>query len=301
MKFTPQEGSALYGLLAGTTTDIILKTDRDGYVLHASSAFERLGFRLPNMLIGPHILDLVHPSHAAVVKAEHEAAIHGRPAADWVEFLAQTVNRRQRWFAIQIRPLADDDGTIYGALGIMRCIEDKKTLEEQVFTASLTDPLTGLTNRKAFVSMLEYLVDARIGGFLALFKIDHFKALNMQYGHAFGDRVLVFFADLLRMLTGPEEIISRVGGENLGVLLPGASPNRAAATCEQIVSTLAEIPQLLGDGRVSITASAGVAPIAKSLDETIKRAELALFLAKAKGCSRVEMDRELPVPRVSDA
>ena len=60
--FTSREGSALYRMLAENTADIILKTDCEGFIVHASPAIEQLGVGFPSMLIGPHILDLIHPS-----------------------------------------------------------------------------------------------------------------------------------------------------------------------------------------------------------------------------------------------
>jgi diguanylate cyclase (GGDEF)-like protein/PAS domain S-box-containing protein len=290
LKFTLKESSALYRLLADNTTDIILKTDRDGFIVHASPAIERLGLALPNMLIGPHLLDLVHPSRAAAVKAEHEAAIRGRQDGRWIEFPALTEDHRQRWFEIQLRCLMDDHDEIYGALGIMRSIEERRTFEEKLFAAEMTDALTGLTNRKAFIAMLQHLVDNRVGGCLAMFDIDHFRAINMQHGQSFGDEVLVVFSDLLRTSMRQDDIISRIGGESLGVLLPGTGSAQAEAICRRVITTLSEIREALGPDAFSITASAGIAPIGGSLDNTIKRTELALFLAKAKGRNRLELD-----------
>lgn len=291
LNFTLRESSALYRLLADTTSDIILKTDRDGYIVHASPGIARLGVSLPNMLIGPHILDLVHPACAAAVKSEHDAAIGGRRNGRWVEFPALTNDRQERWFEIQMRCLADEAGAIYGALGIMRSIEERRAFEERLFAAAMTDPLTGLTNRPAFITMLQHLVDTQIGGCLALFDIDHFKAINMKYGQSTGDEVLVAFSDFVRTLIRSKDIVSRVGGESLGILLPRATPVQAEAICQRIIDTLSEIGRTAGAGGVSVTASAGVARISGSLDDTIRRAEMALFFAKANGRSRLEMDK----------
>jgi diguanylate cyclase (GGDEF)-like protein/PAS domain S-box-containing protein len=295
-KFTRNESSALYRLLAENTTDIILKTDRDGFIVHASPAIERLGLARPDLLIGPHILDLVHPSRAAAVRSVHEAAIGGRAAGNWVEFPALTGDDRERWFEIQLRCLADDRDEIYGALGIMRSIEERRTYEEKLFAAAMTDALTGLTNRKAFIAMLQHLVDNRVAGCLAIFDIDHFRTINMQHGQAFGDEVLVVFADLLRSTMRRQDIISRIGGESLGVLLPGTTPAQAEAICGRVIATLGEIREALGADAFSITASAGVACIGGSLDDSIKRTELALFLAKGKGRNRLEMEAGLGLP-----
>lgn len=292
--FTSRESSAVRHLLAESASDIILKTDRGGFVLHASPAIERWGLPLPNTLIGSHIEHLAHPACAAAVRAEHEATIAGEGAElgrGWLEFLALTADGAGRWFEIRMERLVDESGAAYGAVCLMHSIEERRRYEERLFAAAMTDPLTGLTNRPAFIQMLGHLIEQQTGGYLAIFDIDHFKQINMQYGQAVGDEVLVVFADLLRTLMRGEDIISRIGGQSLGVLLPAASLAQAEAICQRIVATLSEARRAGGAQSRAITASAGVAEIAGSLDATIKRAETALFLAKAKGRNRVEIDR----------
>ena len=296
VKFTPRDTSVLYRLLAEDTTDIILKTDRKGYILHASPGIRRLGLALSGQLIGNHIVDLVAPAFSAIVKAEHDAAIAGGQRGRWIEVPALTGTGEKRWFEIQIRALFDEDDRVTGAISVMRNIDERKALEEQLFAAAMTDPLTGLTNRKAFIAMLQHLVDDQIGGCLALFDLDHFKTINMQFGQSVGDEVLVAFSDLLRTMMRSDDIVSRIGSESLGVLLPRATPDQAEAICARVITALSEIRQTAGSSGLTITASAGVARIDGSLDDTLKRAELALFFAKAKGRNRLEMDEGLRFP-----
>lgn len=297
MKFTGRESSALYRLLADTTSDIILKTDRNGFIVHASPAIERLGISLPGMLIGPHIQDLVHPACAPAIEAQHKAAIAGRAGGEWAEYPAQADDRHERWFEIRMRRLEDERGHAYGALGLMRSIEERRAFEEKLFAAVMTDPLTGLTNRGAFVAMLRHIVDEEVGGCLALFSLDHLKAINMKHGQAVGDEVLVTFSNVLRTRLRAQDIISRVGGESLGVLLPEASPAQAEAVCRRIIAALPEKGRIAGAAGLPITASAGIARISDSLDDTLKRAEMALFYAKARGRNRLEVDGKAELRR----
>jgi diguanylate cyclase (GGDEF)-like protein/PAS domain S-box-containing protein len=292
-----RESSALYRLLSDATTDIIVKTDRKGFIVHASQAIESLGISLPDMLIGPHIRDIVHPACAAAIGGHHEAAIDGQHDGDWMEFPALTSDRQERWFEIQMRRLVDGRGEVYGALSIMRSIEERRAYEERLFAAAMTDPLTGLTNRRAFLAMLGHMVDEKVGGCLALFALDHLKAINMRHGQAVGDEALVAFADALRGNLRSQDIISRAGSETLGVLLPAAAPEDAEAICRRTVDALAKTPLTAETGRLSITAGAGIARITGSVDDTLKRAEMALFLAKSTGSSRVEVDGRHPPRR----
>lgn len=291
MEFTFQESWTLYGLLAEATSDVILKTNSDGFIVHASPGIERLGVRLQADRIGPHVLDLVADSARAAVARELDAALAGQQTERWVEFPAVSNDDRDTWFELQARALRDDQGTVYGALAVMRSIDEKRVLKDQLFAATYTDPLTRLTNRAAFISMLEHMVDAGMDGCLAMFSIDFFRTINMKYGQHTGDDVLRVFADLLREMLRSDDLISRIGSERFAVLLPRTSPSQAQAICSRVVATLADLRQTVGESRMAITASGSVAQIAESLDSTIERAELALFCAKAKGRNRLEMEK----------
>ncbi len=292
MEFTFRESCTLYGLLAETTSDIILKTDLDGVIVHASPAIERLGVRIAT---APHLLSLVSESARDAVAVELASALSGQQAdgqtGRWVEFSAVSTDERDIWFELQVRTLRDEQGAVYGALAVMRSIDEKRVLKDQLFAATYTDPLTRLTNRAAFISMLEHMVEAQMDGCLAMFSIDFFRTINMKYGQNTGDDVLRVFADLLREMLRSDDLISRIGSERFAVLLPRTSPSQAQAICSRVVATLADLRQTVGESRMAITASGSVAQIADSLDSTIERAELALFFAKAKGRNRLEMEK----------
>jgi diguanylate cyclase (GGDEF)-like protein/PAS domain S-box-containing protein len=288
VEFTLQERSALYGLLADSSGDIILKTDRRGFVLAGSPALERLGLTLSAMLIGPHLRDLFRPDFRDLIEDEHRAAIAGRCSGAWLELPAGPDGGKPQWYETQVSSISDRSGRIYGALVLMRCIARRKSLEDRLFAAEYTDPLTRLTNRIAFVTMLDHLVARPHPAALALFDIDHFMTLNMRFGQSAGDDLLRDFAELLRAVTRSEDIISRVGGERFGVIMPGLEPEAAAAVCRPIVDVLGDAEGAAQGGDLAISTSVGIAGIAESTDSTVRNAELALFMAKAKGRSRIE-------------
>ncbi|KQM19408.1 diguanylate cyclase [Novosphingobium sp. Leaf2] len=296
MNFTFQESSVLYGMLAESTTDVILKTDAKGFIVHATVAISELGLSAAvtrgesGAAIGTHLLDLVSPDARQSVSRALSGALAGEDTG-WVEFPAVTHDDRRRWFEIRLRALLRHDGAPYGALGIMRNVDELRTLGERLFTATYTDPLTGLTNRAAFISMLQHMIEAKMDGCLGLFSIDFFRTINMQYGQGAGDTVLTVFADLLRDMLRSEDIISRIGSERFAVLLPRVTPAEAEAICRRVVTTLADLKQTVEASHFAMTASASVARIENSLDSTLERAEMALFVAKAKGRNRLEMEK----------
>lgn len=283
-----QERSALYALLAEATTDIIIKTDCHGYVLDASPGVGRLGLILPTMLIGPHLRDLVHPAFGDLIARELSATMGGRSSRGWIELPLIDASGEHHWCEVRLNRLVGPGREAYGALVLMRSIAARKTLEDRLFAARHTDPLTRLTNRIAFVAMLDHMVASTGCGCIALFDLDRFLALNLRYGPSAGDDLIRATADLLRAMTRPDDILSRIDGERFAVLMPGLTVAQAAAACEPIVETYAAAgAPSMGDD-FPVTVSAGISPIARSTDHTLKRAEIALFMAKAKGRSRVE-------------
>ena len=290
VQLTRAESSQLYRLLAEDTGDIVFKTDREGFILDASPAIARLGIDLAAMLLGPHIADLVHPGRSEDVRGAHRAVVAGRQERGWIEFPTCASSNETRWFELNLRALAGGDGRVYGALGLLRDIDQRKRYEAELFAAEMTDPLTGLTNRRAFVEMLRHMAAGGQPGCVALIELDHFKAVSLKHGHSAGDEVLAQFAEMVARCARSSDIVSRAGDESLGLLMPGASMVKAEARCRGILADLAAGGLATGGNRLAITASAGVARIDSSLDATLRRAEMALFMARAKGRNRLECD-----------
>lgn len=288
--FTQQDGQALFGMLADNSDDVILKTDRHGFIVCASRAISQIASPEGGELFGRHITDIVHPRFAAVIRQRHAHAVAGQFDKSWCEFAMLTPDGNEHWFEIRMRGVPGDNGAISSVISVMRSIDDKKSFERQLFIATMTDQLTGLTNRTAFLSMLEHLVQDGTQGCLVIFDIDHFKAINLRYGPSVGDTVLIAFAEFVRSSVRDSDIISRIAGESIGVILTGVDTAQADAICSRIVADIAEISRGHGADNIPVTASAGRARIANSADDTLRRAELALTLAKAKGRNRLEIE-----------
>ena len=281
--FSPGECSALYKLVAASPTDLVIKTDRRGLIVHATPASAGLGMAFAGDPVGRHLLELVHHSYADAVLAEHCLALAGSVGSAWIEVLAVAQNGGQVWMEMKLGAIPGGGG----AIGILRSTEDRRALENRLFVAAMTDPLTELTNRNAFTRMLGHLVETGAAGHLALFDLDHLRTINLRHGHSGGDRVLVAFARLLRTLLRPDDILSRVDGGTFGVLLPEAGESQAIDACERVVAAMGELGVVTHRGH-PLTASAGIAPFIHDADATLREAELALFSAKSRGRARVE-------------
>jgi diguanylate cyclase (GGDEF)-like protein len=157
---------------------------------------------------------------------------------------------------------------------------------------ALTDPLTGLANRRHFDAQLaRLLVQAELGGSeasLVLVDIDHFKRVNDQHSHVVGDGVLRLVADEMTRLSRASDLAARIGGEEFAVLLPATGPVEALAVAERLRASVAELDlSELADG-LRITVSAGVAGSGKSGSrDLLAAADAALYAAKRGGRNRV--------------
>ncbi|MBI1416275.1 MAG: diguanylate cyclase [Limimaricola sp.] len=167
--------------------------------------------------------------------------------------------------------------------------------------AAVTDPLTGLYNRRYAIPHLASLADrARAEGrgiALMVLDIDHFKAINDTWGHAIGDAVLVGVARRLRDALRAVDLVARIGGEEFLVAMPNTSVEQARAAAERLRITIEGQPfaTLQGQPPVEVTLSIGVAmegndhPITEDIEGLIARADRALYDAKAAGRNMVTM------------
>jgi diguanylate cyclase (GGDEF)-like protein len=170
--------------------------------------------------------------------------------------------------------------------------------------ASLTDPLTGLWNRRHFAlempaecaRALRRCEDGDRNGVLGLLLIDcdHFKQINDRHGHAVGDAVLVEIAARLRQQARDGDLLARWGGEEFLFVLRDAERSGLAAAAERVLGCIAERPFVFAVEPLPVTCSIGVcaypfaadAPAAASLDDCLRQADAALYEAKRRGRNR---------------
>lgn len=151
---------------------------------------------------------------------------------------------------------------------------------------AMTDPLTGLCNRRGF-SALAAQADSEHEQCVIAIDIDHFKKINDWYGHDAGDAVLVSLAALLRQACRTGDIVSRFGGEEFILLLPDTTLADAARTAERIRETVCATTFPFAG---TMTISAGVASRddqSRDREALLRRADEALYEAKAAGRNTV--------------
>lgn len=160
---------------------------------------------------------------------------------------------------------------------------------------ALTDPLTGLYNRRYFIRHMEGVLGAKQATNVALLMIDvdSFKIVNDQFGHQAGDTALELLGERLRLEVRPADLVARLGGEEFAVVMLGAGFDEVSATAERVRSNLAAREfNPTGESVVPLTVSIGGAVALTcdlTLDALMRVADRALYLAKARGRNRVEI------------
>jgi diguanylate cyclase (GGDEF)-like protein len=175
-----------------------------------------------------------------------------------------------------------------GAVRITMLMDESQRL-------ATTDPLTGLMNRRAFLSMMKVEVERsqRYGLPLSLllFDVDHFKAVNDTHGHAGGDKVLAQIGDQLRAVLRTPDSPARWGGEEFVIALKNTGLSGGSVVAERLRRTLQALPIPFGSATLEVTVSVGVASLQakESLDTLIERADRAMYAAKLAGRNRVSV------------
>lgn len=224
-----------------------------------------------------------------------------------VDAQLRTGDRGWRWFNISSKAEFDEQGGFRRITGAIEDIHDRRVAEQELLDAQLElaqmayrDPLTGLSNRRAFdeQAQREWERALRNRQPLAVLAIDldWFKPYNDHYGHPGGDECLRQAAACFQAgLRRPADLVARVGGEEFLVLLPETDGHGALTVAEALEQTLRAlaIPHA-GSPLGVVSCSVGVAALVPregdSLRELLNRADAALYRSKREGRARVRQD-----------
>jgi len=224
----------------------------------------------------------------------------GRPAyqqhagAELLALLKEAIRRE--------RTVVQDFHALQAQAGALRTERDELVVALRHMEAlSLTDELTGLPNRRAFVQRLDQELSRsqRTGQPLAmvLLDIDNFKAINDRYGHYVGDMMLRCYAESMVRELRQHDLLARYGGEEFVLLLPETLLGDARNAMAKLAHRIRHEPLETGGTGIDLpTFSAGIACLrsGESATALINRADQSLYLAKRLGRNRIEADEQLP-------
>lgn len=247
---------------------------------------------------------LIGQSHASLARIVPDGVLEwlmpGEPfrGAD-LRTLAPVLGQEQslpdgRTFEIDRVPLIGEQEGL-GLFWLLRDITERKRKESNLELLAATDPLTGLSNRRAFMASLESsLSDIRQGtaapSVVLMLDLDHFKKVNDTYGHAAGDQVLKHLAGILQSVLRRGDLAGRLGGEEFAIMLCDADLKGGLVLAERLRAALENDPVATEAGIISYTASLGLTLLTRgseSVAQCLAQADGALYAAKREGRNRV--------------
>ncbi len=167
---------------------------------------------------------------------------------------------------------------------------------------AMTDPLTGVKNRKTFDVAIEKTIDRareeETPMSLVLADVDHFKRFNDKWGHQTGDQVLRLVADMMKQNVKGQDVLARYGGEEFAIILPATSRDNGVKLADRIreaVGARALKKRRSNESMGNVTLSMGVAELRSgdTVEAIIERADKCLYQAKAAGRNQVVSDADL--------
>jgi diguanylate cyclase (GGDEF)-like protein len=180
---------------------------------------------------------------------------------------------------------------LFAAIFFLTMTMERREAEQRNF--ALSDPLTGLLNRRAFGDFALRMSRRRAGlrdpMALLVLDLDHFKQVNDQHGHEVGDRMLKAFADACEDSVRPTDQLFRMGGEEFCFVLPGTNIDDAILIAERIRRRFEGVGVETPNGPASTTVSIGIAATAFAIDvdTLLAAADAAVYEAKARGRNRL--------------
>ena len=289
------ESESRYRRIVENSPDIVYAFSMTkGGLYYSPTVLAVLGYPVEHLIANPLLwAESIHPEDRLVVGNAVESFKTGIPFR--IEYRVKDSEGDWHWLfdrSIGVREVDDD----FVVEGLATDITERKQAESQIEALAFSDPLTGLPNRRLLMDRLEQAITAaaRHGHQTALLfvDLDDFKTLNDTLGHDKGDMLLKQIAQRLIACVREGDTVARLGGDEFVVLLEDLSSNvqesatQAQGVTAKILSALGQPYEIEGHGHHS-SASIGVTLFGGSereaIEEPLKRAELAMYQAKAAG------------------
>jgi diguanylate cyclase (GGDEF)-like protein/PAS domain S-box-containing protein len=280
--------------------EILFELDAEGRIVFLNPAWERLtGFKAEDTL-GRPLTDYVADDETArdfATKRLTDLHEKGR------EMSVRTAAGKRLWMNLDADAQHDASGNFTGVIGtlgdITKSVELNRLLsryQDELYHMSVTDPLTGLYNRRHFDTQLEVILSDHLAKnrsvCLLLIDLDGFKFINDTYGHPFGDEVLRTTAQLLKQLVRRNDYIARLAGDEFAMVLKNTNLENATKIAQKLHQQISLTRVPLPVGSMQLQSSIGVAEApthGRKAQDLVSAADVALYHSKRRGRNRIEV------------
>lgn len=277
--------------------------DHAGNILDVNLAWQNFGaengLHSEYTYLGRNYLKTLSDSVAAGDSLAGEAlkgitdVLDGKHPIFYFEYPCHSPNQ-ERWFTMRVTPLHGDESRSLFVISHHN-ITQRKLAEEQVEKLAMQDPLTELSNRRAFFQFLtqEMRISIRSQAPIALLllDVDYFKNYNDEFGHLAGDKCLTNIGQvLLSHARRPSDLAARIGGDEFALILGNARLEMAWKIAESVLKEINELKMVFGDSK-RVTASIGLISVIPNKKQNevflFHVADTALYQAKSAGRNQV--------------
>ncbi|MEL6928170.1 MAG: EAL domain-containing protein [Cyanobacteria bacterium J06600_6] len=289
-----QENKSRYKDLAELGTNIFWEIDVNSNICYISGDTEYFYDEAPQALLGKKLRQAYKKSYAIDFPWDKfETSIHRcEPITNLVFKVAQP-NHEVRIFQLNGKPIYDQNKEYLGYRGNKREITQEYNLSKTIAYQASYDVLTGLVNRRQFISHLKNTVDetlnSQTSSVLCYLDLDRFKLVNDTAGHLVGDSLLTEVTSLISNCLREEDILGRLGGDEFGLLLKDVSMADAQSICQNIIDCIGRNRFQWHNRFFDIGISIGIISILNNpfdAIELLSKADLACYRAKDLGRGR---------------
>jgi diguanylate cyclase (GGDEF)-like protein/PAS domain S-box-containing protein len=280
--------------------EILFELSSAGELVFLNPAWEKLtGFKIDDSLGKPFVDFLLDEDAVRDFSTQHLPTLHEKNR----EMSIRTASGKRLWVSLDAGAQYDSSGKFSGIIGtlgdITKSVELNRLLsryQDELYHMSVTDPLTGLYNRRHFDTQLEVILSdhhtKNRSVCLLLIDLDGFKFINDTYGHPFGDEVLRTVAQLLKQLVRRNDYIARLAGDEFAMVLKNTNLEQATKIAQKLHQQISQARVPLPVGSMQLQSSIGVAESpthGRNAQELVSAADVALYHSKRHGRNRIEV------------
>jgi diguanylate cyclase (GGDEF)-like protein/PAS domain S-box-containing protein len=286
-----RESEERFRTIADYTYDWEYWEGPQGEILYSSQSCQEVtGYSVTDFIVQPELIyQIIHPEDRVLMEGHRTDILH--EDASTINFRIVRRDGAIRWIAHGCRRVFGRNGRFMGRRASNRDITELKEAEEQIRQLAYYDTLTRLPNRRLLLDRLNHALTQakRFTRSLAVMflDLDRFKQINDTLGHSSGDELLQQVADRLVACVRAGDTVARPGGDEFVIVLTEIGQAQDAQLVAEKIIAAFEMPFPLGDQRLSVTTSIGIAiyPVNgdDDVDELMRKADMAMYRAKEAG------------------